>query len=156
MTDALDLIFTPVEAEALTGVSNALQRDWRRRGYLPGKEGSRVAYSLEALSRLFLLKLFERYSTPAKSMEVIEHLTPRFADVLRSVVDGRQSGDDGAAVVWADGEITYHAALGDAFPNAEREAKGPAVVLSVSGLGVPIGIRVRDFVTAGRVQAPQG
>jgi len=30
--------FTPAEAERITGVSTALQRDWRRRGYLPTLE----------------------------------------------------------------------------------------------------------------------
>lgn len=55
----VDREFTPGEAERITGVSTALQRDWRRRGIITSKEdGSWTRWTLDDLARLAVMKLF--------------------------------------------------------------------------------------------------
>ena len=53
--------FTPAEAAAITGVSTALQRDWRRREVIkgnPNPEGKWTRWSLNDIVRLSVMKLF--------------------------------------------------------------------------------------------------
>jgi hypothetical protein len=53
--------FSPAEAAAITGVSTALQRDWRRREVLkgdPNPEGKWTRWSLTDIIRLSVMKLF--------------------------------------------------------------------------------------------------
>jgi hypothetical protein len=55
----IDREFTPNEAERITGVSTALQRDWRRRKIIAGKEDGRwTRWELDDLVRLTVMKLF--------------------------------------------------------------------------------------------------
>lgn len=48
--------FTPGEAEAITGVSTTLQRDWRRREFLPKGDGH-ARFDVFALAEMLTLKL---------------------------------------------------------------------------------------------------
>jgi hypothetical protein len=65
-------VFTPKEAEAITGVSTTLQRDWRRRKFLPVVEGH-MRFNILELSRLWAIKLLaDRGIGPATSTEVTE------------------------------------------------------------------------------------
>jgi hypothetical protein len=51
--------FTPAEAAEITGVSTALQRDWRRRGILAENvEGKWTRWELTDIIRLSVMKLF--------------------------------------------------------------------------------------------------
>lgn len=51
--------FTPAEAAEITGVSTALQRDWRRRGILPKREVEGWSkYSVTGLVQLHVLGFF--------------------------------------------------------------------------------------------------
>lgn len=50
--------YTPSEAEHVTGVSPALQRDWRRRSLLPDSEKYQARYSASALAEMLLMKDF--------------------------------------------------------------------------------------------------
>lgn len=64
--------FTPAEAERITGVNTALQRDWRRRGYLPSNEGQ-ARFDVFQLARMTVLKLLaDRGIGPALSHEEAE------------------------------------------------------------------------------------
>ena len=55
----IDREFTPIEAERITGVSTALQRDWRRRKIIASKEdGKWTRWELDDLVRLSVMKLF--------------------------------------------------------------------------------------------------
>lgn len=55
----IDREFSPAEVEAITGVSTALQRDWRRRGILPANnEGKWTRFSLRDLIEIMVLKTF--------------------------------------------------------------------------------------------------
>ena len=61
--------FTPAEAERITGVNVALQRDWRRRGYLPVNEGH-ARFDAFAVARMLAMKvLADRGIGPAQSYE---------------------------------------------------------------------------------------
>jgi len=57
----IDREFSPAEAAAITGVSTALQRDWRRREIVKGEpnpEGKWTRWSLTDIIRLSVMKLF--------------------------------------------------------------------------------------------------
>ncbi len=47
--------FTPAEAERVTGATTTMQRDWRRRGFLPSGDGH-ARFDLFSLGRLFVMK----------------------------------------------------------------------------------------------------
>lgn len=48
-------LFRPGEAEAITGLSTAMQRDYRRRGFLPKNEGH-ARFNVFELAEMFMLK----------------------------------------------------------------------------------------------------
>jgi DNA-binding transcriptional MerR regulator len=53
----IDREFSPSEAEAITGLSATLQRDWRRRGFLPeNKDGKWTRFSLSHIIEMFVMK----------------------------------------------------------------------------------------------------
>jgi hypothetical protein len=57
--------FTPAEAVGITGVSNTLQRQWRRpeRGYLPANEDGHARFDVYGLGRLLVLKMLSDRGT---------------------------------------------------------------------------------------------
>lgn len=62
--------FTPGEAEAITGVSTALQRDWRRREFLPKGDGH-ARFDLFTLAELLAMKaLADRGVGPQITREI--------------------------------------------------------------------------------------
>lgn len=48
--------FTPAEAEAITGISTALQRDWRRRGIFPKTDGH-ARFDVFGLAKMLAMKM---------------------------------------------------------------------------------------------------
>lgn len=48
--------YTPAEAEHVTGVNVALQRDWRRRGLLPETGGGHARYSAADLAEMMIMQ----------------------------------------------------------------------------------------------------
>lgn len=59
--------FTPAEAERITGVNVTLQRDWRRRGFLPSNEGH-ARFDVFSLAKMrFLSAMAERGIGPAST-----------------------------------------------------------------------------------------
>lgn len=64
--------FTPSEAERITGVNTALQRDWRRRGILPSSEGH-ARFDIFSLSRMVVLRcLADRGVGPSMAVEAAD------------------------------------------------------------------------------------
>src|SRR3546814_2787709 len=56
---SIDREFSPAEAAEITGVSTALQRDWRRRGILPeNADGKWTRWDLNDIIKLSVMKLF--------------------------------------------------------------------------------------------------
>lgn len=71
--------FTPAEAEQITGVTGAVQRDWRRHGYLPSTKGH-ARFELHDLAELWLLKMFtDRGIGPQRAKVVSASLAHRIA-----------------------------------------------------------------------------
>lgn len=50
--------YTPAEAELVTGVNAALQRDWRRRGLLPETGSGHARYTAAELAEMVLMQDF--------------------------------------------------------------------------------------------------
>lgn len=64
--------FTPAEAEAITGVSNNVQRDWRRHGYLRQSDGHARFNIFDLGKMLTMAKLSQRGIGPKDSFKVAE------------------------------------------------------------------------------------
>src|SRR5438876_294573 len=67
-------LFAPAEASYITGASPDLQRDWRRRGYLPeSADGHHARFDLHGLSHLlFLRTMGDRGIGPQHSQPLAE------------------------------------------------------------------------------------
>lgn len=65
--------FSPAEAAAITGVSTALQRDWRRRKIVQGEpnEGKWTRWSLNDIISLSVMKLFSDAGMEVSSTAII-------------------------------------------------------------------------------------
>lgn len=66
--------FTPAEAATITGVSTALQRDWRRRDIVkgdPDSEGKWTRWDLNDIVRLSVMKLFSDAGMEVSSTKTI-------------------------------------------------------------------------------------
>jgi hypothetical protein len=141
--------FTAGEAEKLTGVSTAVQRDWRRHGHIPKESEGWTNYDLLGLSRLLLLNLFSRYSTPAKSVEAVNYVAPAVAAHVKRIIAGedRQAGRARTAIIWATGEICTYPTPQDGFDaGTEQQQAGPCVVVDAETIGTLFGIKVRDYL----------
>lgn len=49
--------FTPREVERMTGLSTAMQRDWRKRGFLSSLQGKHARFTADEVAALFIMKL---------------------------------------------------------------------------------------------------
>lgn len=68
--------FTPKEAEAVSGVSVTLQRDWRRRGLLPESEGAGwTVFHLDDVAAMLEMKLLSESGVPLKVAQEIASLS---------------------------------------------------------------------------------
>ncbi|MEO3428922.1 hypothetical protein AAFN88_08715 [Pelagibius sp. CAU 1746] len=91
-------LFTPGEAEGITGVSTALQRDWRRRGFLPSNDGH-ARFDVFALAEMWALRLLaERGIGPQQSRKAAAWLA---AGIVHEALQHRQAyeGDFEAAAL---------------------------------------------------------
>lgn len=71
----IDREFSPSEVEAITGVSTALQRDWRRRGILPQKtDGKWSRFGLDHLIEIMVLKTFSDAGFSVKDVAEISKM----------------------------------------------------------------------------------
>lgn len=61
--------YTPAEAEMVTGVNVALQRDWRRRGLLPEIGGGHARYSAAELAEMMLMQEFAKQGLGPKLLK---------------------------------------------------------------------------------------
>lgn len=66
--------FSPAEAATITGVSTALQRDWRRRDIIkadPNPEGKWTRWTLADIIRLSVMKLFSDVGMEVSSTSIV-------------------------------------------------------------------------------------
>lgn len=52
----MSALYSPAEAAALSGVSQVLQRDWRRRGLLPARTSGRARFTINDILRMRVMK----------------------------------------------------------------------------------------------------
>jgi hypothetical protein len=69
-------LFTPGEAEKITGLSTAMQRDWRHRGFLPKNEGH-ARFDAFGLAAMLVLKIFSDRGIGPQFAEKITEITAR-------------------------------------------------------------------------------
>lgn len=67
--------FSPSEAAEISGLSQTMQRDWRRRGFLPSNEGRARFTAFEVASMLAMKLLSDQKIGPSATQE----LAPKFA-----------------------------------------------------------------------------
>ena len=67
--------FSAGDVERVTGLSTGLQRDWRRRGYLPTpEEGARAKFNVFTLSQLWVMQMLSEHGIgPAVSSRAAEY-----------------------------------------------------------------------------------
>jgi hypothetical protein len=75
----VDAIFTPAEAEKITGVSHTLQRDWRRRGFLASFEGWARFTSTDLAHMLVIQSLSAHGIGPSVSSPYARTIAQRLA-----------------------------------------------------------------------------
>ena len=69
--------FTPAEAAACTGLSLAMQRDWRRHGHLPARSGGTASFGPRELAEMRLMVLMRQMGLgPSKSRGLAQEAAP--------------------------------------------------------------------------------
>lgn len=112
--------FTPAEAEMVTGVNVALQRDWRRRKLLPETGGAHARYTASELAEMLLMQDFASEGLGPKVMK----------DLLGSAAKPLQIWVE--ALGWTKGVVE----LNDAIPRNQLPER---YVLNVAGRTMSVG-----------------
>lgn len=63
--------FSPSEVARVSGVSTALQRDWRRRGVIPGRSDGWNRYSLDDVIRMTVMRAFTQSGISLETAEMV-------------------------------------------------------------------------------------
>lgn len=142
--------FTPGEAEKITGVSTAMQRDWRRREFLPSNKGHARFDLFDLAEMMFLQAMSDRGIGPQRSKPLAAitgrgiafgalmcqaayegDLAPG-SDMTRAIdAIGKTARDKDAArvisgrylIVWADGKETWHVNVQKAIDDLPEKQK---------------------------------
>lgn len=128
-------LFTPAEAERVTGLSVGMQRDWRNRGFLPKNEGH-ARFDAFALARMMAMKMMsDRGVGPQKSREEAEWCALGIvAGALREI--SAYEGDHDKAMSWSVRPSSLPRRIGHDFlyfPKRLREsAANPAPDLNAT------------------------
>lgn len=113
-------VFTPREAERITGVTAVMQRDWRRHGYLPVNEGH-MRFNVFGLAELLALRLLaERRIGPQQGKLVSDWLA---AGIVRFALQSRLAYEGDAAEIQELPEDISHSALRSALEKSAAKAK---------------------------------
>jgi len=151
--------FTPSEAAQITGLSAAMQRDWRHRGFLPKNDGH-ARFDLFTLAVMMVLKLFADRNIGPQAVKTIAEITARaiawhaleFVDSFEG--DIPHSPDSARRALWnslgfprliptrylvvfADESEWWDNSLDNAFAQNDGAEKrsGPIIVLDMMTLG---------------------
>lgn len=88
--------FTPAEAAQVTGVSPALQRDWRRRGLVVAKESAHARYSATELAELVLMREFSDEKLGPKLLrDIMMTSTLPLSDWVRALANEKMAAQGG-------------------------------------------------------------
>jgi len=125
--------FTAGEAAVASGVSPALQRDWRRRGLLEEGSGGWVRYSLSEVCELAMMKAFSDGGVSVKSAGALARFTAdpihTFLEMLPGVVafTGEElTPEEQRAFLadhWAEESLSRY--IFTPLPDKDRDASGP-------------------------------
>lgn len=67
--------FSPKEAASISGVSTVLQRDWRRRGVLPDRQGKKWSkFTLSNVIQMTVMRAFTKSGISLESAETLSHM----------------------------------------------------------------------------------
>ncbi len=99
--------YTPAEAEMVTGVNVALQRDWRRRGLLPETKGAHARYTASELAEMILMQDFSEAGLGPK---VLKNMLGTAAEPLAVWVE---------SIAWVNGQVDVE----DAIPQTQLPAR---------------------------------
>ena len=94
--------FSPGDVAKITGLSPAMQRDWRRRGFVPSNEGARATFDpFEVASLLGMKLLADQKIGPAATSAIAALLGSGIVgQALRDF--GAWTGDHKDALTWVD------------------------------------------------------
>ncbi|WP_036286405.1 MerR family transcriptional regulator [Methylosinus sp. PW1] len=148
-------VFTPSEAEHITGVSVALQRDWRRREIMPKRDGH-ARFDLHDLADMLTLKMCSDAGMSLESAKSWVPFVPAAIIMHALSRPGAIEGDDaeyfamhgasyarsialsrsrviagGDLIIWADGTSEVVSSATDAIPSATPEKLYGAVKVLV-------------------------
>lgn len=141
--------FTPSEAAALSGVSTDLQRNWRHRKLIPGRDGSRAAFSLEDVATLYLMNAASVMGAIAEVKEGCAALAKELALYAGSVADGTyRSGAESAGAVMPDGALRVFPSIQAAIAALEEAGAETLRILPMKSIATPFAIRVRAHLRA--------
>lgn len=157
------VVFTAGEAERITGLSLATQRDWRRRRFLPQIEGGKAGFDVFGLCEMAAMRGFaDRGIGPSISTQFAEAAGLRaayFALSWSNAIEDNSGGvfekiikDTGRPrgsmfvkpsflarfmIVWADSSVTFATELDKAFDGFSWDEKliGAVVVMDLEALG---------------------
>ena len=145
--------FTAGEAERITGVSTATQRDWRRRGFFHSEGDGWTKYQLEDLGQLLVMRVLQdRGIGPSVSCHIARAAGLRLAFFALNWTDSIEDNTGGAfekivrkgkrprgghfvgwvgtsddppkyLVAWADGTSDLVSDIGSAFQGSMFDAK---------------------------------
>lgn len=104
MSDRVTLTtFTPSEAERITGVSNDLQRNWRRRGHLRSHDGH-ARFDAFALADMWGLKMLsDRGIGPTDGVQALDSMSTRLVwHALASFHAWEGDVENAPGLEWAD------------------------------------------------------
>lgn len=123
--------FTPAEAERITGVNTALQRDWRRRGFMPSNEGH-ARFDVFALAKmLFLQSMAVRGIGPVESSRYADWAMNAIASAALFVPSACNVGEyPGSRDLLARSIVEKCSPLG---PHLSRVQSAPVLVIFANG-----------------------
>src|SRR3546814_12721569 len=86
---SIDREFSPAEAAEITGVSTALQRDWRRRGILPeNADGKWTRWDLNDIIKLSVMKLFSDAGIDVSKTSIVSQMAMMPTRAAISLTEG--------------------------------------------------------------------
>src|SRR3546814_17287535 len=86
---SIDREFSPAEAAEITGVSTALQRDWRRRGILPeNADGKWTRWDLNDIIKLSVMKLLSDAGIDVSKTSIVSQIAMMPTTAATSLPDG--------------------------------------------------------------------
>jgi hypothetical protein len=156
LTGLTEYRFTPSEAQALTGVSQTQQRDWRRHKHISPDAGGVGGFSLQELCTLFVLKASSPLGAVSRFSRMADEMSGPLAEYVAAVVAEKSPGAPELCGLITDAwEASTHPSIQAAVDDFDRQKRGSAAdtlssinIVPLTSLSAPFAIRVRDHLKA--------